>query len=127
MWGGKVRQAGECRRVWGGRYDRLVSTGGCGGEVRQAGEYRRGEVRQAGEYRRVCGAVTPQNSVLCPGLVWGQIRTWCCGVMWAPECEGGVLWCDGDVLWCEGGVLWCDGGVLWWDGVCCGGMGCAVV
>ena len=29
--GGEVRQAGECRRVEGGRYDRLVSTGGCGG------------------------------------------------------------------------------------------------
>ena len=26
----------------GGRYDRLVSAGGCGAEVRQAGEYRRG-------------------------------------------------------------------------------------
>ena len=40
--GGEVRQAGECRRVeGGGRYDRLVSTGGWEGEVRQAGEYRR--------------------------------------------------------------------------------------
>ena len=26
--GGEVRQAGECRRVEGGRYDRLVSAGG---------------------------------------------------------------------------------------------------